>query len=176
MNIQANKMTDDEKHKLLFDYWHDLRQHMREKGSHVEPLPPAAWTCKKSANIHEMQRFWIEDGGCEIAAAIRGNLQKAVLVVRFSLHGPVKKQKVRYDLLDRQKAKIKEYIGPEFKWPKFKAKKPLNAENLVQVVRLSWKNCDVSNRDNWGEFHQWHCKYLEKFHDAFHERIKNLNG
>ena len=146
--------------KLRFDYWSGLREHMlREKGGKVAPQKPAT---------KPGRRFSLGAAGFHLRAA--AFIQNNSLVVRLVLRGSAKAKTARWNLLHKQKDSIEKEIGAQLEWwENNPAGKP------AWMIRLRREKSNIRDKTNWSELHKWHHEYLEKFHAAFHKRVKELN-
>jgi len=163
--FDENGLSEDE--KLLSEYWSGLRECMQKNGRALEEAKPPPRHSAKS----NVRHFSLGLTGFQLMAAVRceDDIENATILVRLMFCNPMQ-QAAAHLRLHQQKAEIENDIGTQLEW------EPPKISGPKQMIRLCRKNCNVRNKNIWSELHQWHQKYLEKFHDAFHERIKNLSG
>lgn len=139
--------------QLLFDYWRDLVEFLREHNSSLKNDKPKPY---------DHLSFAI--GNWETLSAI-ASIRDNKIGVQIYLKGLT--AKAYFALLQRETTAIENIIGAKLEWNDSRPK-----ERSIELFR---NNIDIKNRENWSEQHDWLCKNLEAFHKAFAERIKNLS-
>lgn len=142
--------------KLRFDFWTDLRVVMEQSQGKVAPVKPSKESWMSFAVGRSDFCLW---------AIIR--VAKKRIAVRLIIRH--EEAKVLYRLLHQQKDAVEQAIGQDLEWSELPDKKQSH-------VTLWRENCDVLDKDQWGDLHSWFHEYLEKFHAAFFKRIKDLKA
>ena len=73
----------------------------------------------------------------------------------------------RFARLQEQKDEIEQKLGYELEWEEWPAK---------QASRIAYyrHNTDPWKEENWSEQHEWLAEHLNKMHEVFSERVKDL--
>lgn len=154
--VETVRHTGDmsEAQKLWVEFWRGLRVVMEQKQGNVAPRAPS----KESFLGFAVGRadFKLEAIG-----------SKRRISVRLVITG--QKAKAYYHILFQQKDAVEHEIGHKLEWREL-------PRNKQSDVTLSREDCDVLDKDQWGDLHSWLREYLEKFHATFSPRIKDLKA
>ncbi len=148
--------ADSNADKLRFSFWQRFLE--------VADWRQGSLRSRAPSKIDWMS-FPIGRSGFHLSALV--GIQKSQIGVRLIMDG--KAAKAHYRLLLQQKDEVEREIGQPLEWREL-------PDNKQKQVNLWRKDCNVSNEQEWGDFHTWLHEYLEKFHAAFHQRIQDLDA
>ena len=142
--------------QLYLEYWTGLQDLLEQRDGVIKPVKP--WS-----------RNWIGFGigRSKFLLAASASVREKWICVSLTLRGP--DAKPHFHLLERDKVDIEEAIGAELEWDE---KDDLERSE----ISLSLDEVDLEDRQDWNRQHQWLCKKLEAFHNAFSPRVKALDA
>ncbi len=141
---------------LLRDFWTALKTHLEQKKSKVKPQKPLpqGWT-----NVA------LGKSGIYLVAVAR--VKKQTMGVHVVMHGP--NRAAFFKELLEQRAAIESEIGQPLLWLEM-------LDKSESHIKLTLENVDVADRNQWAQHIEWMAQTLEKFHQAFSKRVRNLGS
>jgi Protein of unknown function (DUF1524)/Domain of unknown function (DUF4268) len=141
--------------QLQLEYWTALAEMVKGRDGVIKSKKPQAqaWTT-----------FSIGRTGFDLVASI--HKAKRWIDVALVLYGTSAKPHFRAIL--ENKPEIEAEIGESLIWREM-------PESIQSQVRLTRPDCDIADRANWPEQHEWLLAKLETFHKVLAARIKVLD-
>ncbi len=152
------------------DFWQGLCHQLERRGSIVKPSHPSTenslsfaigragfrlYTCLNESDRDEENRDEADLNELEQMA------------VGLLLSG--EDAKPHFYLLEEEREAIESEIGIPLKWD-------AEGDDKSCMIYCTLTDVDLADRDQWIEYYQWFCVYLEQFHDVLGDRIKRLNA
>lgn len=153
----AAKVTDLTPAKQLqLEYWTVFREVVAKYAKRVRPTKP-------------QPQHWIN---FSIGRAYFGmysfvDTQNPRIGVRMFIEGP--DAKAHFHLLELEKEEIEQNFGEPLVWQELPEKKS-------SYISLYNENENPKQKSRWPQQHEWLLQKLEKFHEVFSQRIKNLDA
>ena len=151
--ISRNELTTVQ--QLYLEYWTTLQELLEERNGVIKPVKP-------------LPRYWmsftVDRSSFRLSAS--ASVKDGQISVSLVLRG--KDRTDRFRLLKRDQTDIEDAVGAKLKWGgKYQRKQ--------SYISLYLDEADPEDREDWNRQHQWLCKTLEAFHDAFSTRVKALD-
>ncbi len=137
------------------DFWSGLGDRMDRQGSLVKPGAPTT---------EATMGFAIARAGFRLNAILdrdHRSLYTELLLSGVDAHP-------HFYLLAQERDLIADDIGLPLIWD--------DAGEHTCVIASTLAEVDVGDRDRWPDYHAWFCDCLERFYEAFFDRIKQLNA
>ena len=141
--------------QLYIEYWTGLRYLLKQHESVITPGLPS-------------RNFWLYCGidSSNLWLSASASMKGKWIRVSLALRG--KDGTDRFRRLKMDKTDIEDEVGAKLEWGgKYKQKR--------RYISLYLDEADPEDREDWNRQHQWLCKTLEAFHDAFSTRVKALD-
>jgi alkylhydroperoxidase family enzyme len=142
------------------EFWSGLCYQLEHRGSIVKPSDPATES--------EMS-FAIGRAGFRLYTRIDEDLNS--LSTGLLLSG--EDAKPHLYLLEEEREAIEAEVGIPLEWDTSGDDKANDKNCYIYCVLGA---VDFGDREQWKDYHQWFCLYLEQFHEVFADRIKHLNA
>jgi len=169
-------LTEAQKQNL--DFWRGLCQQLERRGSIVKPSHPSTENNLSFAigragfrlftRLDQAERAEAEVDQVELS---EDNLAEAelneTLSVGLLLSG--EDAKPHFYLLEEDREAIESEMGISLTWE-------AEGEGKNCSIYCILADADFADREQWIEYYQWFCVYLEQFHDVLGDRIKRLNA
>lgn len=153
-SLQSTELT--ETRRLQLEYWQQLRKLMEERRGRVRPTKPLP---------QHWQPFAIGRTGFHINA--RANTRDKQIGLQLVMSG--ENAKPHFFLLRQDRDAIEAELGEKLDWQELETKKESR-------VHLHWRECDPADRSSWPEQHDWLYERLQRFHQVFGDRVKELDA
>ena len=134
-------------------YWQQLKKYLESSDTKLRPQTPRP---------QHWQIFSIGRSGFCISALM--NTQRKRIGVELSISDSNAKD--FFNLLSKDKENIEQEIG-ELEW------KELPQRNSSSIIKYEY--VDPTKEGDWPSQHKWLKEALEKFNQAFRQRVRNLN-
>lgn len=152
-------LTEEQEQNL--EFWSGLCQQLERRGSIVKPSDPS---------IENDMSFAIGRASFRLYTCI--DKETNCLSVGLLLSG--EDAKPHLCLLEEEREAIETEIGVPLEWDDPRNEKKGIDNNCYVYCVLA--DVDFTDRQQWADYHQWLCLYLEQFHEVFADRIKHLNA
>ncbi len=137
------------------DFWSGLCDRMDRQGSLVKPGSPST---------ESTLGFAIARAGFRLNAIL--DRDHSSLYTELLLSGI--DAQPHFHLLAQEREAIADAMGLPLIWEGTGEQACMVASTLTSV--------DLANRDRWPDYHAWFCDCLERFYEAFFDRIKQLDA
>jgi hypothetical protein len=137
------------------DFWSGLCDRMDRQGTLVKPGSPA---------IEATMGFAIARAGFRLNAILDRDHNS--LYTELLLSGI--DAQPHFHLLAQEREAIADEVGLPLIWD--------GAGDEACMVACTWAEIDLSNRDRWPDYQAWFCDCLERFYEAFFDRIKRVDA
>ncbi|HEY9628985.1 MAG TPA: DUF4268 domain-containing protein [Coleofasciculaceae cyanobacterium] len=165
-------LTDAQRQNL--EFWRGLCHQLERRGSIIKPSQPSTESSLSFAIGRAGFRLYTRlESSCSLTqeAPDRPEAEllkpEQALTVGLMLLG--EDAKPHFHLLEEDREAIESEIGIPLEWD-------AQGENKSCLIYCGLAGIDLEDRDQWIEYYQWFCVYLEQFHDVFGDRIKRLNA
>jgi Domain of unknown function (DUF4268) len=148
------KLTEAQRRHL--EFWSGMCEMLERRGSIVKPGEPA---------IERSMSFAIGRAGFRLYTDVDG--ESDCLSVGLLLSS--EDAKPYFHLLEDDRQAIENEMGTALEW------EPQN-NDLGYTIACVLAEADLGVREQWADYYQWLCAYLEQFYEVFVDRIKRLNA
>ncbi len=158
------------------DFWYGLCHQLERRGSIVKPSHPSTEDNISFAIGRAGFRLYtrldesdqVEPGSNEPGSnELDADEPEQSLTVGLLLSG--EDARPHFYLLEEQQEAIEAEIGIPLEWD-------AEGDGKTCLIYCTLADVDLADRDQWIEYYQWFCVYLEQFHDVLGDRIKRLNA
>lgn len=145
-----------ETQRQYLEFWSGLCQLLDQRGSIVKPGDPAT---------KGVMGFAIGRAGFRLYATV--DPEDQCLYAELHLSG--EDAQPYFYLLEEDREQIEVEMGMPLTWD-------AQADNKDCSIYCTLPNANLAAQDQWTDYYQWLCLWLERFHEVFSERVKHLNA
>ncbi|MBI4780331.1 MAG: DUF4268 domain-containing protein [Oscillatoriophycideae cyanobacterium NC_groundwater_1537_Pr4_S-0.65um_50_18] len=165
-------LTDAQRQNL--EFWRGLCHQLERRGSIIKPSQPSTESSLSFAIGRAGFRLYTRlESNCSPAQEAPDRDEADLLEPEQSLTVGLmllgEDAKPHFHLLEEDRQAVESEIGIPLAWD-------AQGENKSCLIYCGLAGIDLEDRDQWIEYYQWFCVYLEQFHDVFGDRIKRLNA
>jgi Domain of unknown function (DUF4268) len=138
------------------EFWSGLGEQLERRGSIVKPGEPS---------VEDILSFAIGRAGFRLYTRV--DADEACLAVGLLLSS--EDAKAYFHLLEEDRQAIEDEMGTPLEWEP-------QTERLGHSIACVLAEADLTVREQWNDYYQWLCAYLEQFYEVFADRVKRLNA